>query len=67
MQQNTEVFSRKRRNDEEELYQENWKRHRERVQTGKAYMDVEGYITMYRYDIDAWKFTTIRPGNRDEL
>ena len=48
VQQNTEVVSRKRRNDDEDLYQENLKRRRERVHTGKTDMDVEEYITMYR-------------------
>ena len=30
-------------------------------------MDVEEYISMYLDYLDAWKYTKIRQGNRDEL
>ena len=67
VQQNTEVVSLKSREDKEDLYKENLKRLRERVHTGKADIDVEEYITMYRDYLDSWKLTTIRTGNREEL
>ena len=57
------MVSRKRRNEEEYLYQDQLKRRRERVHTGKADMDVEEYyhVSLLSRFVEVYDYMTRKP------